>query len=226
MSIRSEGRIIVEGMNAMGYDAMALGRLDLALGLQVLKEREEEADFAFLSANLVDPQDYKPVFDPYVLLERQGVRIGIIGLSEPEAVKAIAGDIDLIVLEPLRATLPYVRELRDKVDILIVLSHQGLALDKDLASRLPEIDVFISGNDLQLMREPVRVGNTLIVQQGYRGEWLGRLEAHFDAQGVPQEYKADFITLGPDYEDDPEVAAIVQKYKESHPSPTPRPTAT
>ena len=53
----------------MGYDAMTLGRRDFIIGLQALKERAEEADFPFLSANLVDASDEnKPIFEPYVVL--------------------------------------------------------------------------------------------------------------------------------------------------------------
>ena len=98
VSLQSKGRVIVEGMNAMGYDAMALGRMDFSLGLETLKEREAEARFAFLSANVVAVADGEPIFEPYTILERQEARIGIIGLSEPEAVQ-VPGVRDEAIVE-------------------------------------------------------------------------------------------------------------------------------
>lgn len=226
VAMKSEGRVILEAMNAMGYDAMALGRMDVAIGLEALNERAGEATFPFLSANLVGKEDKRPLFEPYTILERQGAKIGIIGLSEPQAVQAPGVPDKATVLPPVETGIKYVAELRDQVDILIVLSHAGLEEDKALAVAAPGIDVIIGGLTRKLMRVPERVGNTLIVQQGYKGEWMGRLVATFDAQGVPGDVSEDVITLGPDYADDPEMVALVDKWNKLHPSPTPRPTRT
>ncbi len=226
VSVRSQGRNLVEAMSAMGYDAIAVGHAELTIGLEALKERQAEASFAFLSANLVSSEEMKPIFDPYMLLERKGTRIGIIGLSELEAAQAVDVGEQATVLEPISSASGYVDELRDKVDILIVLSHLGLDKDKELAQALPGIDIIVGGYSRILMQEPERVGNTLIVQQGYKGEWMGRLRATFDAQGVPVAYEEEVITLGPEFEDDPEMAALVEKWDSLYPTLTPWPTAT
>ena len=55
LAVQSKGQVIVESMSAMGYDAMTVGESDLRLGLDLLLQRAEEADFIFLSCNLVDP---------------------------------------------------------------------------------------------------------------------------------------------------------------------------
>ena len=226
VSLKSQGRVMVEGMNAMGYDAMALGRMDFALGLEALKEREAEADFAFLSANVVGVGDGQPIFEPYTLLERQGARIGVIGLSEPEAIRVPGVTDEVVVLDPLEAARRHVPELRDRVDLLIVLSHVGLEQDIALAQAVPGINVIVGGYTRKLMKQPERVGNTLIVQQGYLGEWLGRLQVTFDGEGVPTEFSETIITLDPRVTDDKDMTDLVQKWKALYPSPTPRPTRT
>ncbi len=226
LSVQTDGRVMVEAMNLMGYDALTLGQMDLALGLDVLKERQAEAKFPFLSANLVSSSDLKPLFQPYVILERQGARIGIIGLSEPQAAQAPGISDVAIVLPPVEAARQYVGELRDQVDILIVLSHLGLEEDKTLAQVVSGIDIIVGGKTRQLMRQPEEVGHTLIVQQGYRGEWIGRLKASFAADGLPEDYSEDIITLGPEYADDPEMAELVRKWAVLYPSPTPVPQPT
>jgi len=215
---------MVEAMNAMGYDALTVSQMELALGLETIKQREAEAKFSFLSANLVKPGDNQPFFRPYVVLERQGVHIGIIGLSEPEASQTPGVEDQVTVLDPTETARRYVGELRAKVDMLIVLSHLGVDADKALAQAVPGIDIIVGGNTRQLMRMPEQVGNTLIVQQGYRGEWVGRLQATYDTQGVPSAFTEEMITLTSDFRDDPEVAALVKKWAEQFPTPTSEPT--
>lgn len=226
LSVQTNGQVMVEAMNLMGYDALTLGQMDLALGLDALKERQKEAKFPFLSANVVSSSDLKPLFQPYVVLERQGARIGIIGLSEPQAAQAPGISDMVIVLNPVEAARQYVGELRDQVDILIVLSHLGLEEDKALAQVVSGIDIIVGGRTRQLMRQPEKVGHTLIVQQGYLGEWMGRLKASFGADGVPDDYTEDIITLGPEYADDPEMVELVRRWAVLYPSPTPVPPPT
>lgn len=223
---KSLGQVTVASMNLMAYDAMAVGRMDLAIGLDEMRMRQEEATFPFLSANIADEESAELFFDPYVVLDRQGLRIAIIGLSEPEAIVVPLLKVRAKVLEPAAAIEGLVAELRPEVDLVVVLSHLGLDPDKALAEAIPGIDIIIGGNTRQLMNAPERVGNTLVVQQGYRGEWVGKLTATFDAEGVPSAFAEAMLTLGEEYADDPEQAALVKRAKELYPQPTPEPTPT
>jgi 5'-nucleotidase len=213
-------------MNAMGYDALTLGRMDFALGLETLKEIEETANFHLLSANVMEKEGQEPIFAPYTVLERQGIEVGIIGVSEPDANMTPKVKEQTHVLDPTETVKQYVDELRDQVDVLILLSHLGLDADKTLAKNVSGVDVIIGGNTRKLMRDPEQVGNTLIVQQGYRGEWMGRLQVKFDSEGNLVDGKEKIITLDDSYADDPSMVEMVKKWKTLYPSPTPRPTNT
>ncbi len=221
---KSEGRALLEPMNAMGYDAMVIGQADLTLGLEVLKKRAEEAKFPFLSANLVNQSDKQLVFKPYVILERQGARIGILGLTDTAATKVGTASKTLTVLDPKQVAAQYVPELRGQVDLLIVLSRLGIEDDHALAKAVPGIDVIVGGNTRKIMEVPEREGNTIIVQQGYDGEWMGRLQATFDAKGVPSNISMQLIALTDEYADDPEMVALMSKWRAQYPSPTLPPT--
>lgn len=217
----SEGEVMVEAMSAMGYDAMGVGTFDTMIGLEALNRRVAQAGFGVLSANLAWADTGALLLQPYVIVERDGHRLGILGLSPQNAAQVGAGIADkAVVADPTEAAAKYVAELRPQVDAIIVLSLLGLPADRALAEAVPGINVIVGGNSGQLMLEPVRVGDTLIVQQGYNGEWLGVLRATFDAQGVPSDYTEAMITLGPEYPDDPEVAAIKAKWDALHPQPT------
>ena len=85
--------------------------------------------------------------------------------------------------------------------------------------RCSGIDMIIGGNTRKLMPQPERVGDTLIIQQGYLGEWVGVLHVSY-AQGKPAQTEVNVISLTPDYRDDPDVATLVRKYAELYPTPT------
>src|SRR5947207_3122385 len=72
-------------MNALKYDAMAVGNHEYNFGLQVLEKARREAKFPFLSANTYEVPSDKPhtQYQPYIIKEVQGVRIGILGLTTP-----------------------------------------------------------------------------------------------------------------------------------------------
>jgi len=226
VSVRSAGRVMVEAMNAMGYDALALGEYDLAAGLGVVKQREKEASFPFLSANLVTVGDDQPIVRPYVILERDGASFGILGLTEPGTREVLEKLDEATLLDPVEVARQYVSELRGKVDVLIVLSNLGLEEDKALAAAVAGIDIIIGGNSRRLMKEPERVGNTLIVQQGYKGEWLGRLQVTYDANRQPASFAAEAVALTDSFGDDQEMSALVKKWAALYPTPTRRPTPT
>lgn len=218
---QSEGQVIVEAMNAMGYDAMAVGGMDLQMGLEVVLQRAKEAHFAFLSCNMVRLEDNAPIFTPYVIVKRNGTRFGLLGVSDPEAV-AWPGIYDVAkVMEPAPSVQKYLPEVRQQSDVVIVLSHIGLEGDIALAQAVPGIDVIVGGKSRRVLVAPEMVGKTMIVQAGYDGEWLGRLDVAFDVTGHPADPRVEIIALGPEVGDDPDLAALVTAYKQRFPVPTP-----
>ena len=218
---QSDGQVIVEAMNAMGYDAMTVGGMDLQEGVDVVLQRAKEARFAFLSCNIVKVQDDKPLFTPYIVVERNGTRFGILGVSDPEAV-AWPGVYDMAkVIDPAPGVQKYLPEVRRQSDVVIVLSHIGLEGDVALARAVPDIDVIVGGKSRRVLPAPETAGKTLIVQAGYDGEWLGRLDVSFDVTGQPVDPRVEIIALGPEVADDPGLAALVASYKQRFPLPTP-----
>ncbi|MHB0857862.1 MAG: bifunctional metallophosphatase/5'-nucleotidase [Anaerolineae bacterium] len=217
LALRSEGRVIVAAMNAMGYDAMAVGLMDLAKGVEVLLARSEEARFAVLSANIVRREGGETLVRPYTLIERGGVRFGIIGVSEPEVMQA-PGAADLIqVLDPVEALARLLPEVQAQSDVVIVVSHLGLEGDRALASEAPGIDIIVGGRSKQLLLEPDMVGGTAIVQMGYDGEWLGKLVITLQSDGRIDGHAVERITLGPEFAESPVLKGIVADHAQRYP---------
>jgi 2',3'-cyclic-nucleotide 2'-phosphodiesterase (5'-nucleotidase family) len=221
LAAASKGQVIVEAMNAMAYDALTVGELDLEQGLDVLRQRAKEARFPLLSCNLVAAQDGKPIFGPYTVVERNGIRVGILGVSEPELGSMWQLAKVARVLDPLSSVHQYLPEVRAQSDIVIVLSHLGFEVDTTLAQLEPGIQIIVGGKSRQVLSAPEIVGNTVIVQAGFDGEWLGRLDVAFDGQGQAVEPRVEIITLGPEVASEPAMAALVDSYKQRFPTSTP-----
>jgi 2',3'-cyclic-nucleotide 2'-phosphodiesterase (5'-nucleotidase family) len=91
-------------------------------------------------------------------------------------------------------------------------------MDQTLTQLEPGIQVIVGGKSRRVLSAPEMVGSTVIVQAGYDGEWLGRLDVAIDKQGRAANPQVEIITLGPEVADDPVMAALVDSYKQRFPS--------
>jgi len=167
------GKSTIEVMNAMRFDAMVVGNHEFDFGPKVLKERMAQARFPFLGANVKGISALKP----YIIKNLQGVRIAIIGVVTPEIAvtthpRNVAG---LTFSTPESAVKKYLPELKRRADIVIVLSHCGFQADRDLAARVPGIDVIVGGHSHTKILQPELVGQTIIVQAWEHAKGLGVL---------------------------------------------------
>jgi len=216
VTIKTKGAVIIEAMNMMGYDAMTVAEQDLQLGLEVVREREEEADFPFLSANLIFADTNELLFAPYTIVERGGRKIGILGLTgseNPTPLELFDGHV-VALLNPIEVASQYVDEMSAETDIIVVLSNLGLDTDGLLAEEVPGIDLIVGGLTRKLLLEPWLVGETMIVQAGYRGEWIGWVALDIDSGGAVTSAEGSVVVLDETVMDDPEMLAFVTGAKE------------
>lgn len=183
----TKGHLIIELMNAAGYDAMALGNQEFDYGLPALRSRMQEAHFPFLAANVIDSRTRQPLVKPYILRDVAGAKVGILGLAYPNtplttAQKNIAGLLFEDAVETARTYVPQLREAGAR--IVIVLSHYGLSADQQLARDVPGIDVIVGGHSHNRMADALRVGSTLIVQAGAHGSNVGRLDLLLEGTSI------------------------------------------
>jgi 2',3'-cyclic-nucleotide 2'-phosphodiesterase / 3'-nucleotidase len=120
-------------MNALRYDAMTVGNHEYNFGLSVLNKAHTEAHFPWLSANTYRAGTNEPAYQPYLVKEISGVRVGVLGLTTPgipnwENKENYAG---LEFREPVSEAKKWVKVLRDKekVDLVVVAMHMGLEAD-------------------------------------------------------------------------------------------------
>lgn len=200
---------MVEAMNLMGYDALALGPRDLGLGINALRERMEEARFAVLSANLT--VEGESLAAPYTIMERGGVRVAVLGVTGPlpAPLEGVA------VSDPADAVREHLNDLSAQVDLMVVLSNLGPAPEQELARQVPGIDLIVGGGSGAPRSGVVWEGETALVRAGGLGEYLGITEVILGAQGNLS-VSSESLALGPDVPDDPEMTALKSRYQQEY----------
>ncbi len=218
-----QGRPVLEMMNGLHFDAMTLGNHEFDWGRTALAGTIKNAAFPMLSANIVDRAgNFLSGVRPYIIVQRKGIKIAVIGLTTPETVYATKAENvrDLTFLDPVAVLPRLLTEVKRKGAVLVVLlTHLGLDEDKRLAASVEGVDVIVGGHSHTVVTDPVTVGRTLIVQAGFYGLYLGVLELTIDERTgrietatTQGELKA--VSAGPHDPFDGQVARIADGYRE------------
>ena len=145
------GRPIIELMNSIGYDVATFGNHEFDMGLDTLQRRVEDAEFDLVLANVNTGKTPLKQPKPYVVKEVGGVKVGFLGLVTNYANGHPDGDDPVYVgtefFSPEWTAEKYGKKLRERCDVMVVISHCGLDRDTtNVASAFPYADLIISGH--------------------------------------------------------------------------------
>ncbi|GGT65200.1 bifunctional metallophosphatase/5'-nucleotidase [Streptomyces lateritius] len=139
---------MAQAMNAIGYDAAALGNHEFNYGIPVLRKFEEQCDFPLLGANALDAKTLRPAFPPYSIHRLctphgRDVRVAILGLTNPGIAiwdKAnVSGKMVFPGLEEQAAK--WVPKLRSMgADVVVVSAHSGSSGTSSYGDQLPYVE--------------------------------------------------------------------------------------
>nr|WP_154958582.1 5'-nucleotidase C-terminal domain-containing protein [Paenibacillus xylanexedens] len=185
------GESIVQVMNEIGYQAMVPGNHEFNYGSERLIELAKMMKFPMLSAN-VKKKDGTRIFEPYLIKEVDGVKIGIIALTTPETMyktnpKNVEG---LQITDPSAEAKVLVNEIRSKVDVVVVLGHLGQDVSSTdtsfkVVKEVPGIDVFIDGHSHTVLKNGlVSDHGTLIASAGEYTNYVGVIDLWVDGGKV------------------------------------------
>ncbi len=166
-------------MNAVGYDAMALGNHEFDLGREAVTGLIGLAEFPILCANLIvaaSGERFAPA--GHVILDRGGLKVAVIGLILDELASVVAAEpiAGLTVVPAIEAARDQVAALDAHSDLIIAVTHNGLEPSRAIARAVPGIDVIVTGHDHRRTDEPILESGVLIVETGSRLERLGRFD--------------------------------------------------
>ena len=214
-ALQTEGRDMIEVMNAIGPDAMT-SHWEFTYGGDRVREAVDALPYPFLGANIFDAEWDEPAFDGVSTFERGGVKIAVIGQAFPYLPIANPGwmfpDLSFGIREERIQALA--QEARDDgAGLVVLLSHNGFDVDRKMAERVPALDVILSGHTHDALPEPVQVGKTLIVASGSNGKFVSRLDLEVRDGGV-QGFGYRLIPIFSDaIAPDPEITALIDKVR-------------
>jgi 2',3'-cyclic-nucleotide 2'-phosphodiesterase/3'-nucleotidase len=200
----AEPNPIIAAMNAVGYDAMAIGNHDFNFGLAHLAKIRREANFPVLAANVAStPEATEKPFPAYVVKTVAGIRVGIIGVVTPGTVRGEnPANYRGYQFRPIVETVEQAAaELRPKVDLLVLLAHSGLGREAgaagtppgadanpdnamiEVANRVPGLDVILFGHTHLEVGERF-INGVLLSQAKFWGQSLAEVEIELEHAGA------------------------------------------
>jgi 2',3'-cyclic-nucleotide 2'-phosphodiesterase (5'-nucleotidase family) len=185
-AVQTHGEALAWPMGALALDGMT-AHWEFAYGVQRVRALAGRLPYPILAANCTEA-DGTPAFPACTVVERGGVRVGVIGLAAVIAghllPAADRGRLAFTLGEAeLRPLIPRLRR-EQSADLIVVLSHLGFPQDCKLASEVPGIDVLLSGHTHNRLEAPAVVNGTLIIQSGAHGSFVGRLDLTVGAGGI------------------------------------------
>ncbi|MCD4784437.1 MAG: bifunctional metallophosphatase/5'-nucleotidase [Candidatus Eremiobacteraeota bacterium] len=180
-----KGIPVVDVMNYMKYDVMTIGNHEFDWRQPALKAMIDRAKFPVVCANIVykkDPSKTIHNVKPYVIKKVGDIKVGILGLCTPYTVtitkkENVKGLLFLNVAKTSKKYIPIMK--KEGANIIIALTHLGIEDDIKLAKAVKGIDVIVGGHSHSKLKDPKKVGNTLIVQAKSKGRYLGKLELRY-----------------------------------------------
>ena len=185
-----KGDVEIQVMNALHYDAVTLGNHEFDNGLEALGEKLSSLECPVVVCNYdFSPFEAGKYIKPYVIVEKAGKKIGIIGVL-CKLKDMVAGDIADRVpsFDMVESLQKYADELRPQCDLVIALTHIGYTehnpgdiTDPQLAAATRNVDIFVGGHSHTFLEEAVKVRNldgkeVPIVQTGWMGAYMGEFK--------------------------------------------------
>jgi 5'-nucleotidase/UDP-sugar diphosphatase len=217
--------VVADVMNALDYDAMAIGNHEFDLGPAELARFIDAATFSVVSANVDASADINldGKIRPFDVFLFGGEIVGVFGLTTETTATASSPGDDVVFEPTVRRARSIVAMLeRQGVNKIVAVTHLGFARDLELAAAVDGIDVIVGGHShTQLgagdLPYPTLVTSSagepvVVVTAGEWGEALGRLDVVFDAEGVVVEATGELIPVAVSVPEVESVVALLAPY--------------
>ena len=182
----SEGKVATPILNAMKIDLAIPGNWEVVYGAKVFKDLARKANYPFLASNIRDAKSKELIFNPYELRVVNGIRIAIIGYTDPDVPTRQPPNFSAgLIYEGSEVLQPLIDKIRNtkEADVVVLLTHIGLPKTVGLADKVSGVDIILSSDTHERTYAPIIKGNTWIVEPGAFGSFLGRLDIELAQNG-------------------------------------------
>ncbi len=173
---------IIAEIDAAGYDAQAIGNREFHYLFPLLRARASKMRHPLVCTNLLDTKGRDLPFVRSLVFDREGARIHVLGLLIMQY--PVGSPLERVFgwrfLDPWDAVGEYAASVPEG-EMLLVLSHVGLPLDRKLAERVPRIDLILGGHSHDTLFVPEIVAGVPILHAGPYAKYVSRTELTYDA---------------------------------------------
>ncbi len=194
------------------YDAMNLSEEDISqLGKNTLINLGEKYNLPFISSNIFHLKSMKLLTTPYIIksFSSPEIKIGILGLAKQINLEKEG----LIIKNPINTAKELVEELRNKCDLIVVLTQLNKENSILLAKEIGEIDIIICGKSNYPGNELDKVNKTIILQPVAKMEKAGAIKLYFNDTGKITSYEERNTLLDDNISADEKIVKINEEYK-------------
>lgn len=208
----TDGYIHRELLNETRYDVITLGNNE---GLTFTSEQlnaiySGNNSFQVVCSNLHSNKDEAPNWLlPHYIMEKNGIKIGFVAATANYY--KFYEHMGWRTEEPIQAINAQVANIRENVDVIILLSHLGIKIDEQIAEKCNDIDVIMGAHTHHLLDPPIRINNTLVCAAGKFGAHLGKVTIQCDAMTREIIMNGECIATAA-YEEQASITTIVAQY--------------
>ena len=211
-AVETKGACMVPVLNRLGLDAMTF-HWDTAYGPAALKDIGLQLSYPILAINVFRKDTKELFFDPYLMKEINGIKVGIIGIASNMVDKTMPPSYsEGLVFTLGKEELPgWIEKVKDEgAELVVTLSHLGFPQDVQMVKDVKGIDVCISGHTHNRLRAPEVVNGTYIIQSGSHGSFLGHIDLTLDENGISS-LRHELLDVSEDVPEDEEMKALVDR---------------
>ncbi|TLS38818.1 bifunctional metallophosphatase/5'-nucleotidase [Pseudalkalibacillus caeni] len=175
-----KGNVVL--LNELNYDDVTIGNNEgITFSKEELDQMYQDATFSVLVSNLYDESGKRPDWvKPYRIHEmKNGLSVGVIGITVPYHL--FYQLLGWKIVDPLSILQDIVNEVKEKADIVILLSHMGLFNDEEIADQVEGIDLILGAHTHHLIHQGKNVKGTLIAQSGKDCQYVGQVKIAYDS---------------------------------------------
>lgn len=216
--IESQGEALLPILKNLNFSAM-VGHWDFGYGPQQLKHLEKQLSYPVLAIN-VYKEDGSLLFKPYIIKKIQDIKVAVIGVCCNIIDKTMPAHFSegIKVTDGMEELPGYINKVKqEEADIIIFLSHNGFPQDVEMIKKIPGVNICLSAHTHNRLYQPVQVNDTLIIQCGCHGCFVGHLTIEISEKKMAG-YKYKLITASDDIKADEAIEAeiknIMQPYQE------------
>lgn len=211
--VETAGEICVPLLNEFELAAMT-AHWEFAYGPKRFEEIVSELNYPMLAINCYYKETNDLVFPPYTIEIVDGLRIAVIGIAATIVDKVMPEHFSEGIYFTLgNEELPhYIEKVKfeERADLVVLISHLGFPQEVKLAGEVNGIDVLLSAHTHNRVHEPARVNDTIIIQSGCHGSFLGRLDLTIEDKKV-KDFKHELVVLDEKIKEEEKMKAMVNE---------------